>query len=174
MLASNDETISDSDFFSDFLVGDVFVQVDHPLIVQQAADIVGDSVSQWEQARKLYDWTYDNIEKTIVLSFPSALDVLKTKEGDCNEHTVLFTAMARSLNIPTRIAIGAVWSDALSGFYYHAWPEVFVGQGIPMDPTLGQEIADATHIKLLNGNIESWPRLLAYLGQLQVEVLEIQ
>ena len=42
-----------------------------------------------------------------------------------------------------------------------------------MDPTLGQPLADATHIKLLNGGIESWPRLLPYLGKLEIEVLEI-
>jgi len=122
----------------------------------------------------LHYWIYENIDKVIVLSFPSALDVLESREGDCNEHTVLFAALSRTLDIPTRIAIGAVWSDELEGFYYHAWPEVYVEGWIAMDPRLGQEIADATHIKLLTGSIEVWPRLVSYLGQLQVEVLEIE
>ena len=68
-----------------------------------------------------------------------------------------------------------MWSDELDGFYYHAWPEVHLdGRWIWMDPTLDQPLADATHIKLLNGGIESWPRLLPYLGQLEIEVLEVE
>ena len=96
------------------------------------------------------------------------------RQGGRNEHTVRFTAMSSTGVVPTRIAIGVVWSEELSGFYYHAWPEVFVGHWVPMDPTLGQEIADATHIKLLEGSIESWPKLTPYLGQLQVEILEVE
>lgn len=164
----------DDEVHAEFLQGDAFVQVNHPRIARQARDIVGDDTLPWDRARKIYAWLYENIEKTIVLSLPSALDVLNTRQGDCNEHTVLFAALARSIDIPTRIAIGLVWSDDLAGFYYHAWPEVYVGKWVPMDPTLGQEIADATHIKLLNGDIDAWPQLIAYLGQLEVDVLEIQ
>ncbi|MCH7959761.1 MAG: transglutaminase domain-containing protein [Candidatus Hydrogenedentes bacterium] len=161
-------------YLGDYLLGDAFVQVDHPRIVSQAQKIVGDIVEPLERAKRLHHWIYENIDKIIVLSFPSALDVLESREGDCNEHTVLFAALARTLDIPTRIAIGVVWSDELEGFYYHAWPEVYVDGWIAMDPTLGQEIADATHIKLLTGSIEAWPRLVSYLGQLQVNVLEIE
>ena len=161
-------------YLDDYLLGDAFVQVDEPRIVAQAQKIVGDVVDPLERAKRLHYWIYENIDKVIVLSFPSALDVLESREGDCNEHTVLFAALSRTLDIPTRIAIGVVWSDELEGFYYHAWPEVYVEGWIAMDPTLGQEIADATHIKLLTGSIEAWPRLVSYLGQLQVEVLEIE
>jgi len=109
-----------------------------------------------------------------VLSVPSALEVLDTGKGDCNEHTVLFAALGRAAGVPTRIAIGIVWSEQLRSFYYHAWPEVYVGRWIWMDPTFGQPIADATHIKLLSGDIDKWTQLLPYLGQLSVEVLEIE
>ncbi|MDK1021537.1 MAG: transglutaminase-like domain-containing protein [Candidatus Hydrogenedentes bacterium] len=157
-----------------FLAGDPFIQVDNERIVAHTLGVVGAAEDPWEKSRRIYDWVYANIRKMPVLSFPSALDVLESREGDCNEHTVLFAAMARTAGVPTRIAIGVVWSEELNGFYYHAWPEVFVGHWVPMDPTLGQEIADATHIKLLEGSIESWPKLTPYLGQLQVEILEVE
>lgn len=48
------------------------------------------------------------------------------------------------------------------------------GRWVWMDPTLDQPLADATHLKLLNGGIESWPRLVPYLGKVQVEALEVQ
>ena len=41
-----------------------------------------------------------------------------------------------------------------------------------MDPTFGQQFADATHIKLVDGGPETWPRLLGYIGNLDIEVLE--
>ena len=55
--------------------------------------------------------------------------MLRTKVGDCNEHTALYVAMARALGIPARIAVGLVYIHG--AFYYHAWPEVYLdgGQG---------------------------------------------
>ena len=157
-----------------FLLGGPFVQVGHPRIQSALDEIIGNEEDPNAIVQLIYEWIYEEIEKIIVLSFPSALDVLDSREGDCNEHTVLFTALARTAGIPTRIAIGIVWSEEYNGFYYHAWPEVYVDRWRAVDPTLGQPIADATHIKLLTGNIERWAALAPFLGQLEVEVLEIQ
>ena len=158
----------------DYLAGDPFVQADHPTIVAKAEEIVGGATDPWDKVRRLYDFVFHELDKTAVISFPSALEVLDTLEGDCNEHTVLYAALARAVGIPTRIAIGVVWSEELDGFYYHAWPEVFVGEWVWIDPTLGQIPADATHIKLFAGGIETWPRLTAFIGNLQIEVIEIE
>jgi len=157
---------------AEFLGGDTFVQTDHPLIRGQAEAIIGGETDTWQRAMRVYEWVYASIEKKAVMSLPSALDVLQTREGDCNEHTVLFAALARAAGVPTRIAIGLAWSDLLSGFYYHAWPEVYVGRWTWMDPTLGQPVADATHIKLLTGSLDKWSQLLAYLGTIGIDVLE--
>ncbi len=166
-----------------YLESDAFVQSDHPKIRNQAISITGNEEDPWQRSLKIHEWVFSRLDKEPVVSIPSALEVLEQRRGDCNEHTVLFTALARAASLPTRIAIGIVWSDELEGFYYHAWPEVYleVGpQGRPgpgwtwMDPTLGQPLADATHIKLLNGGIESWPQLLPYLGKLEIEVLEVE
>lgn len=158
-----------------YLAADAFVQSDHETIRQQARDILGGADDPSQQALRLHEWVFTRLDKEAVLSIPSALEVLEKRRGDCNEHTVLFTALARSVGLPTKIAIGLVWSDELAGFYYHAWPEVWVdGRWRPMDPTLDQRQADATHLKLLEGGIESWPRLIPYLGRLEIEVLDVQ
>ena len=95
------------------LLPDPLIQSEHPRIRNQAAAIVGDQAVPWQKAVLLHDWVYREVEKRPVLSLPSALEVLQTREGDCNEHTVLFAALARASGIPTRIAIGVVWSDEL-------------------------------------------------------------
>ncbi len=163
----------DNDFDpAPFLGDDAFVATNHPMIQEQAVEIIGDETDPRNQALLLHHWLYTHIDKVPVLSVPSALDVLRTKSGDCNEHTVLYTALARSIGIPTRIAIGLVYSDTLEGLGYHAWPEVHIGtQWYPLDPTLGQHDVDATHIKLFNGSIASWVQLAGYIGQIQLDVI---
>jgi len=157
-----------------YLAGDPFVQSGSPRIVQHARAIVGEEIDIWRKSILIYQWVYDNIAKEPLLSIPSAVDVLENRTGDCNEHTVLFAALARAEGIPTRIALGLVWSDELRGFYYHAWPEVYAGRWVPMDPTLGQPVADATHIKLLEGSVAEWPRLMPFLGQVSIDVVDVR
>jgi hypothetical protein len=156
------------------LASDALIQAAHPLIAEQAATIVGAETDPWKKAQAIYNWVYKNIQKKPVASVPSALEVLKTRQGDCNEHTVLYAALARAVGIPTRVAVGIVWSDELDGFYYHAWPEVFVDRWIRIDPTLGQPQADATHIKMATGDILQWARIVPYMGRLKMEVLGIR
>jgi hypothetical protein len=63
-------------------------------------------------------------------------------------------------------------------FYYHFWPEVYVGEWIAMEPTLGQLQADANHIQLAGSTLESDSMLeygegvLRTLNQLEIEVIE--
>jgi hypothetical protein len=149
--------------------GDLFIQADNKEIVGKARDIIGQEKDPWLRARKLNQWVYRNIKKQPTLSIPSALEVLKTREGDCNEHTILFTSLARSLGIPTRIAVGLVYLRGY--FFYHAWPEVFVGEWISLDPTLGEEVANATHVKLSEGGIEAQTAITRLIGHLKIEVL---
>jgi transglutaminase-like putative cysteine protease len=156
------------------LASDPLVDAKLPAIVDTAGSITADSVDPWEKAERINAWVYEHIEKISVLSVPAAAEVLRSRQGDCNEHTVLFVALARAAGVPARIAIGLVYSDEIGGFGYHAWPEVHVGRWIPMDPTFGQTLADATHVKLLNGGITEWSRLIGYIGHAKVDVLAIE
>lgn len=156
-----------------FLRSEPLLQSDHPRLREAARQIVGAETDPARQAMLLHEWVFIRLEKEPVLSLPSALEVLERRRGDCNEHAVLYTALARALGLPARVAVGLVWSDEHQGFFYHAWPEVLLSDGWRrFDPTLDQAVADATHIKLLDGGIESWPQLLPFLGRLRIEILE--
>ncbi len=108
--------------------------------------------------------------KDYAISLPSAVDVLEVKKGDCNEHTSLYTALARAAGLPSKICIGIVYKDGV--FYYHAWPAVHLDGWRPLDPTFGQDIADATHIKLLEGGFERQAELMRVVGKISIQVLE--
>ena len=145
------------------------IQSDNRMIKMTAEKIIGDETDAWQSALKINRWVYKNISKELVDSF-SAIDVLLSRKGECQSNTNLFAAFARSVGIPTRVAGGLVYSSANKGFLYHAWPEVYVGQWVAMDPTLGEQTADATHIKLIEGGVESQLQLMRYIGRISVSV----
>ncbi len=156
------------------LACNALVQCSDPRITSLAAEIAGREENPWARALAINRWVDRSLAKRTTLSLPSAVDVLETREGDCTEHTVLFTALARAAGIPTRMAAGLVWSDELHAFAYHAWPEVYVGRWVWTDPTLGQPVADATHVKLATGGIEDWRAVVAFLGRVRLEVVEVR
>jgi transglutaminase-like putative cysteine protease len=143
------------------------IQADDPRIVQTARRIVGSTTDPVEAARKINDWVYRTLRKDITLSVPSALQVLAAKQGDCNEHTVLYVALARAVGLPTRTAVGVV--NVRGRFYYHAWPEVWFNGWVAVDPTLGQYPADASHVRFLIGGLARQVELIRLIGRLQIE-----
>ena len=110
------------------------------------------------------------LAKCVTFSVPSALQVLESRQGDCNEHTVLYVAMARALGLPARTAVGLVYLDG--SFFYHAWPEVWLGEWVAVDPTFGQYPADASHIRFVVGGLAQQVEIIRLIGRLDIEVLE--
>ena len=158
------------DGMREFMEPSDFIQSRDDDIRALSARIVGGEKNSLLAAQKINQWLFKNIYKVPVVSIPSAIDVLKTREGDCNEHTVLFAALARAAGIPAKINVGLVYTDGR--FYYHAWPVVYVGKWVEMDPTFGQDIADAGHIKLLEGDISRQLDIVKVLSKIKLEVIE--
>ncbi|HXY54989.1 MAG TPA: transglutaminase-like domain-containing protein [Nitrospirota bacterium] len=146
------------------------IQSDDERIKYQAGKILSGEKDALQAARKINEWVYSAIEKKPVVSIPSAIEVLSQRVGDCNEHTTLYTALARAAGIPTRMAAGIVYMR--DGFYYHAWPEVWLGRWTAIDPTFNQFPADATHIRFIAGNLDRQSDILRLVGKLKVDVLE--
>jgi transglutaminase-like putative cysteine protease len=74
------------------------------------------------------------------------------------------------MNIPARINVGLVYQDGK--FAYHAWPQAWVnGRWYLFEPTFGQFPVDATHIKLLSGNLDKQVQLLR-LSDVSINVVE--
>ena len=155
---------------SRYLKPEQLLQVDDHRIVEAAKKIIGDETDPERRAGLIFDWVYKNVQKDFTVSLPSAVDVLKTLKGDCNEHTALFTALSRAAGLPTKVCIGIVYKDGI--FYYHAWPAVYLGGWRSMDPTFGQAVSDASHIKLLEGGFERQADLMRVVGKLSVTILE--
>jgi hypothetical protein len=155
--------------FESELASEPLLQANDPAIVALAVRIAGNERDPRVVAERINKWVYDSLAKEITISIPSAVQVLRTRRGDCNEHTQLFTALARAVGIPTRIATGLAYVNGK--FYYHAWPEIRLRDWVAVDPTFGQFPADAAHLRFVRGGLTRQGELLRLVGTLRIEVL---
>ncbi|MGI9624984.1 MAG: transglutaminase TgpA family protein, partial [Acidimicrobiales bacterium] len=116
-----------------------------------ALDIVAaeGATNDYEKALALQDFfreefTYD-LEVGAGHSSDRIDQFLEAGVGYCEQFAGAFASMARSLDIPARVAVGFTWGElnATDGLYHvrgehaHAWPEVYIpGSGwVPFEPT---------------------------------------
>jgi hypothetical protein len=157
-----------------YLRPSVAVQSAEPAIRELAAGIAADAASDEERVARILRWLGQNIEKSPVDAF-SALDVLKRRKAECQGHAYLYAALARALGVPTRVVNGLVYSDQFGGFLYHSWAESLLGaRWQAVDPIFGQPAADATHLKLVEGeDLADLMPLTESVGKLGLRVLEV-
>jgi transglutaminase-like putative cysteine protease len=156
------------------------IESDDPEIRAEAERAIAGAEGGRARAERLTRHVNALLDKKPTVSLPSAKEVLRTRVGDCNEHTALYVAMARAVGIPARIAVGLAFVRGVQGaFYYHAWPEVYIeelGRGLwlPVDPTFNQFPADATHVRLARGGLDKQTAIVPMIGRLRIEVLDVE
>lgn len=149
-----------------------FIESRSPKIRAAAEEAMRRGIDRADSLQKLSDWVFRAVRKLPAAGIPSALAVLELRQGDCNEHTALFTAMARSVGIPCRMELGVVYQSGK--FYYHAWPAAFVdGRWVEFEPTLGLRGVDAARIALTTGDLTNAAELAGVIGKLGIEILKV-
>lgn len=79
----------------------------------------------------------------------SAKQAWLEKQGDCTEHAALFVALARAAGLPARNAGGLTYltmGEDGGMFGFHAWAEVWLGEWVPVDTTVGELGTSARYI----------------------------
>ena len=163
-----------------YLAPEPFLESDAPEIIAEMNVALKGITGARARAERLTRYVNALLDKKPTVSLPSAREVLRTKVGDCNEHTALYVAMARAAGIPARIAVGLVFVRGVQGaFYYHAWPEVYLDEGngtgmwLPVDPTFNQFPADGTHLRLVRGGLDKQAAILPLMGTLRITVVDL-
>ncbi|MCS7249328.1 MAG: transglutaminase-like domain-containing protein [candidate division WOR-3 bacterium] len=148
------------------------IQSDHSLIKKKALEIIGNLSDPKAIAEKILIWVFRNLKKKATTSYPSAIEILKNLEGDCNEHATLYTAFCRALGIPARVVVGLVYAG--NSFYYHAWNQVYLNEWISCDPTFGEFPASPAHLILKVGDVEEQVKVLSIVGNIKIKVLSFE
>ena len=152
-----------------FLDAEPLLEVRDAEIQALARRLRGSEADPRVVAKRINQWVHDSLRKEITVGVPSAIATLHAREGDCNEHTQLYVALARAAGIPARVAAGLAYLDGK--FYYHAWPEVWLEKWVAVDPTFGQFPADASHLRFTVGGLGRQADLLRLMGALHIDVI---
>ena len=114
--------------------------------------------------------------KSLSVGYASALEVATTRQGDCTEHALLLTALARSSGIPARVATGIAYVPHFGSrehvFVPHAWTEAYIeGRWQGFDAALAR--FDAGHIALAigDGDPVRYFAGVALLGHLRIDTI---
>ncbi|MDR1959367.1 MAG: transglutaminase-like domain-containing protein [Planctomycetaceae bacterium] len=139
-------------------------------------------------AERLRQYVYAKMKNTGVSNISSTaseiVDPIKIggeMSGGSLEFAIVFASLARRVGLPSRIAVGLLYSQTASGepfMAFHCWNEVFLGSWIPVDATMESDGNDAARIKLATSNL-SGERMEVFLlpvlfstNNIQVEILE--
>ena len=147
------------------------LEIDNPILKKLALKAVRGISSPIKQIEKLTYFVGDYVQDTMRSDIDSALMVAKIKKGDCTEHSLLLTALLRVLGYPARQVGGVAYIETcsspscLKGFAYHAWVQVYIGNGwIDIDPTWQQFPADVTHVMLGTEKQLDWLESIGNIG----------
>ena len=122
-------------------------------VIALAKKAAGDAKSVRQKAYNVLKFVDRYLKDTMKGNAVTVFQIMKQKKGDCSEHAMLYTALARAVGIPTREAHGYVYcSDNMLAFGGHAWNEVVIdGNWEPVDPSWGETHINATHIRCGSG-----------------------
>ncbi len=155
-----------------------YIQPKDARMIRMAREIISTSASPsmpdtLAVAQAINRWVFENVTKMEGLDIIRSIDILRERKGACDEHTKLFTALSRALGIITEIRMGLVYDENTGFFRYQSWPAVFAdGAWHALDPTRGQDVADATHVTLVRGDFEKLVELLRIIGTLSIKILD--
>jgi len=155
-----------------------WLQSSAPEVQTLAKQAAGDAKDDGARMQALETFVRGYISnKNLSVGYASALEVVKSREGDCTEHAVLLAAMGRSLGIPTRVVDGLAYTGSFAGservFVPHAWVHAWVdGRWQSFDAALNG--FDAGHIALSVGDGDPWRFYagLSTLGNLELKKVE--
>lgn len=119
-----------------YLAETSYVKPLHPAILAAARSALAGETKALPAVHLLSKWVHGHIEGQLVAGTLSGPEVLANKRGKCTEYATLFASLARSVGIPTRMALG----ERLMGESWvgHMWNEAWVGRWVTVDASVDE------------------------------------
>src|SRR5205807_5045588 len=125
-------------------------------VVRLATQVTASATAPYAKAKALQDYLRNNFRYDLNVPPGHGDDALQrflfvTKRGYCEQFAGSYAAMARAINLPSRVAVGFTPGQQLADGAYrvlnrhaHAWPEVYLsGYGwVAFEPTPGRGAPD--------------------------------
>lgn len=160
-----------------FLEPTAMAQSDNPDIRSLAREIVGDEKDAMKAAELIIAAVFHGIAKEAgVRGSATATEVLRNGAGDCTEHAVLVVALMRAAGIPARVVDGIVLAaneDGSGVAGYHAWAEIWLGQWVGVDATVGEVGTSARYLNFgvdEPGMVGSGGKMMRAIGKTSIQL----
>lgn len=138
-----------------YLTAEPGIQVDSPLIEQTLKKLFPESRPTMKKALlTIHRYLQDEFGNRNFSGYTDAITALKLGEASCNGKSRLFLALARKLNIPSRLVGGLILNNG-SKRTSHQWVEAYVfGYWVPFD-TINDHAAEipANFVSLYYGDL---------------------
>jgi transglutaminase-like putative cysteine protease len=160
------------------LVPNNWVQSDNKFILSLAKKAVQNAADAADAAKKIEKFVSDYIKnRNLNTGYASALEVAKSRSGDCTEFAVLTAAMCRAIKIPARVIFGVVYVKNQNGpngsFVGHAWVQVYLnGSWYDIDSALLGFNAGHIAIASGSGNPADFIKVIKTLGYFKIKSIE--
>ena len=164
-----------------YLLPTQYVESTDPRIRQIAQSLVGKGGANCvDAATKIAAYVHRTVKADpSITSLRPATDVCRDPRGVCRDYTVLFAAIARAAGLPTKQCFGIVFDG--QNFVGHAWPEVWTGKDATganrwtaIEPTWGVPYADATHLKMAEGDVPDFYFVSQDMTRYKIDVLKVE
>ena len=162
-----------------YLESTQYLQVNAPEIIALAKKSTKGKTDALDAAYAIESFVSNYIDnKNLSVGYASALEVAKSRQGDCTEHAVLTAALLRAAGIPSRVIMGIVYANN-DIFMGHAWTEAYIGdKWIDLDAALKgpRNGFDAGHIAFETGNGDAGDffGIMSSIGMFTIEDIKIE
>lgn len=143
---------------------ETYIESDDPEIINLAKSLSATAKNDCQAALNAYNYVDNIMTYEQNVSDGGAVKALHDRVGDCTDYSDLFTALTRSLSIPTQYYTGLMYREDTADLNQikHNWPHVYLpGIGFSqVDLTFGQNInvrdqffaaADGNHLAFTRG-----------------------
>ena len=159
----------------EFLKETSYIQSNHPDIISLAEKCTKGKKNALDAALAIEEFVSKYIEKKdMSVGYASALEVVKSRQGDCTEHALLVAALCRAVGIPARIVVG--FANIGNIFVGHAWTEAYIGDKWRGLDAAMKELGgfDAGHIAMAvgKGDMSVSYNVAANLGKFTIQDIE--
>lgn len=158
-----------------YLGEDDFILPHDPAIQERAQEWSAGAETTLEAVRKLTHEVSEFLQGgEMIAETLSGPEVLKCRKGKCTEFTTLLASLARSVGVPTRVALGM---RLVNGQWIgHMWCECWVGQWIPVDATADEVGGSPALLKLTHSDTLMGTQKIrwAMTRSLDVEIVDVE
>lgn len=120
------------------------------LVLELATELTSGADNVYDKVKAVYDWMVDEFQyESFSRGEPqSCTETLASRSGDCDDQSILFCSLLRSLGIPAWLEFGVLYDPSDGSWGAHGWANVY----IPTDDGGGSATVDIVNEEFMVRN----------------------